>query len=237
MGPKNKNKNNNNNNQQQLPQSPPQPNNTTDEIRAMKKQIDDLTKRVLELESYKIVSETVTETLRKEIDRLDQYGRRHSVVIRKVEKPAGETQAHVEEKVNSIISTALKMPTITKDIDKLHRIGRTRTEGGKTFQNIVVRFRSHRSRYALYGKKKDLPNGLKINAHLTHHRAKVLHESIDLVKDIEGVEFTYSNIHGDLYVRLTEPDEKNNHKFMFNSIDELNEILMQKGLVEDDERE
>ena len=50
-------------------------------IRAMKKQIEDLTKRVMELVSFKIVSQTVTKTLRKEIDPLDQYGRWHSVVI------------------------------------------------------------------------------------------------------------------------------------------------------------
>ena len=52
-------------------------------------------------------------------------------------QPACETQvqADVEEKVSSIISTSLKMPNITIDINKLHQIGRTRTEGGK---NIVV---------------------------------------------------------------------------------------------------
>ena len=231
----------------QQPKSPPPPQHVNqvdtsedavEEIRRLKSQVEKLTKRVEQLEAFKIVSSKVNEELRKEVDRLDQYGRRHNIIIRNVEKPAKETQEQLEAKVNTMISTTLKSPNLIKDVDKLHRIGRKRTEGRKTFQNIVVRFKSHSSRYALYQKKKDLKNNVKMNAHLTNHRAKTLHESIDFVKDVEGVEYTFSNIHGDLYVRLTPEnpsDEQNDRRsddHLFNSIDELTQILMEKGLLE-----
>lgn len=227
-------------NQSESPVQQPQHSKSTDpteEIRLLKKRVDELTKRVVELESFQQVSSKVTETLKKEVDRLDQYGRRHSVVIRNIEKPPNETQEQVEAKVNALITTTLKSPHLTKDVDKLHRIGRPKKQGRKTFQNIVVRFRSHRSRYALYNKKKELKDGVKINAHLTTYRAKLLHESIEFTKDIEGVDFTYSNIHGDLYVWFTEPDENGTQKVKFDSMDELSEILLQKGLVEEEEEE
>ena len=151
-----------------------------------------------------------------------------------------ETQDQLETKVTNLITTPLKSPNLVKEVDKLHRIGRTRTDGGKTYQNIVVRLRTHRARYALYKKKKDLKNNIKINSHLTNHRAKTLHQSIDFVKEIEGVYYTFSNIHGDLYVRLTSenPDDegtdRRNDDHMFNSIEELSKILVEKGLVEEE---
>ena len=221
------------------PQQPEQGHHdSAEEIRLLKETIAKLEERVDALESFKIVSETVTESLRKELDRLDQYGRRSNVVIRNVEKPAGkESLEQIQEKVNDVVVNQLKSPNLANDIDKFHRIGRARTHGGKTYQNIVVKFRSHKSRYALYKKRKDLKNNIKINAHLTNHRAKVLHTSVDHIKDTAGVEFTFSNTHGDLYVRLTAPDDEGTVDFEFNTIDELDQILRDKGLLVGDEEE
>ena len=102
--------------QQPLQQHSPKQISTEEEIRLLKEQVDQLTNRVQQLESFKLVSLKITDALRKEIDRLDQYGRRHSVVIRNVEKPDNETQEQVEAKVNSLITTTLKSPNVTKDI-------------------------------------------------------------------------------------------------------------------------
>ena len=238
MGPKRKGKGA----AKQQPKQQGSPQETLDadeEIRLLKIRVTELTKRVEELEGFKLVSSKVSEGLRKEVDRLDQYGRRYNVIIRNVEKPANETQEQLEKKVGNLITTTLKAPNLAKEVDKLHRIGRKRTDAGKTYQNIVVRLRSHRARYALYNKKKDLKNNIKFNSHLTNHRAKTLHESIDFVKDVEGVDYTYSNIHGDLYVRLTSenPDDERTDRrsddHVFNTIDELTEILLEKGLLEE----
>ena len=162
---------------------------------------------------------------------MDQYGRRYNVVIRNIELPKNETNEQVEEKVTKLVEKSLKSPALVRDIDKMHRIGRIKKEKGKNFQNIVVRFRTHRSRYDLYGKRKELKNGIKIGPHLTHRRGKLLADSIDHVKDVRGVEFVFANIHGDLCVRLTdEYDGKN--VFPFNSMDELNKVLADKDLIE-----
>ena len=226
--------------QQQQQQENNVQNETVDITRAefdqLKKRVKDLENRCEKLEAAKAVSEQVTEVLRKEIDRLDQYGRRHNVVIRNVELPANESQKQVEETVGKIVEKSLKAPALMRDVDKMHRIGRIKKTQGKNFQNIVVRFRTHRSRYELYGKRKDLKNGIKIGPHLTHHRGKVLHESIEHVQDIPGVEFTFANLHGDLAVKLSEKYEGKD-VFSFNTIDELNAILLEKGLIEEDEDE
>ena len=205
------------------------------DMKSLKETVAKLERRIELLEAEKAVREKVTERLQKEVDRLDQYGRRHNIVIRNVELPSEETIEEVEVKVANIVENSLKSPDLAKDIDKTHRIGRVKTRDGKSYQNIVVRFKTHQSRYKTYQKRKQLVNGVKIGPHLTRHRGSVLHESIDFVKDINGVEFTYANIHGDLRVRLTnEYDGKND--FQFTSIQELNQMLVEKELlVKDDE--
>ena len=180
--------------------------------------------------------EKVTERLQKEVTRLDQYGCRHNIVIRNVELPKKkETIEEVEVKVLDIVENSLKSPDLAKDIDKTHRIGRVKTRDGKSYQNIV-RFKTHQSRYKTYQKRKLLTNDVKIGVHLTRHRGSVLHDSIDFVKDINGVEFAYANIHGDLRVRLTD-EYDGRDDFEFTSIQELKEILVEKELIVKDEEE
>ena len=60
---------------------------------------------------------------------------------------------------------------------------------------------------------------------------------MDHIKDTAGVEFTFLNTHGDLYVRLTAPDDEGTVDFEFNTIDELDQILRDKGLLVGDEEE
>ena len=209
---------------------------TRAEFNLLRKRIKELETRCDRLEAAKLVSENVTELLRKEVDRLDQYGRRHNVIIRNVELPRNETQKQVEEKVVKIVEKSLKSPALVRDIDKMHRIGRVKKEKGKNVQNIVVRFRTHQSRYELYGKRKELQNGIKMSPHLTYHRGKILHESIEHVENIQGVEYTFANLHGDLAVKLSDKYEGKDI-FSFNTIDELNNILIDKKLVEEADSE
>ena len=138
--------------------------------------------------------------------------------------------------MNNIISKDLKCAAEAKDIDKTHRVGRVRNlNNGKKVQNIVVRFRSHRSRYNVYFKKDQLKNGLKIGPHLTNHRAKLLYDSL-YASEIDGVEFTYANLHGDLCVRLTRVhNEKQVHQFT--SLEELHQILVDAKLVDEEDEE
>ena len=92
----------------------------------------------------------------------------------------------------------------------------------------------------MYGGKKKLQNGVKINPDLTPKRSNVLYKSTNLVKDVEGVEFTFANIHGDLCVRLSTA-HNDKHVWKFESIPDLRKILQDRGIVlpaeEDDEEE
>ena len=190
-----------------------------------------LEERVEKLESKNAILSKVTDVLRSEVDRLDQYGRRSNIIIRNVEVADGETQENVEQKVKDIVGS-LNAGNAVKDIDKTHRIGKIHNhDNNKRYQNIVVRFRSHKSRYAVYAKRKSAKDNVKINPHLTNQRAKTLHESVDLVNEIDGVDFTFSNLHGDLCVRLKEP-VNNKNVFNFKSIDDLKKLLGEKLNVE-----
>ena len=76
---------------------------------------------------------------------------------------------------------------------------------------------------------------LHYGPHLTNHRAKLLHESL-YASEIEGVEFTYANPHGDICVRLSRAhNEKQVHQFT--SLEELNQILVDAELIDEDEDE
>ena len=75
-----------------------------DALRLRVKQLED---RCEKLEAAKLVSENVSEQLRKEVDRLDQYGRCYNVVIRNIELPKNETNEQVEEKVTKLVEKSL----------------------------------------------------------------------------------------------------------------------------------
>ena len=156
------------------------------ELEELKQKVLELEGRVEKLESKNVVLSRVTDVLRKEVDRLDQYGRRSSIIIRNVEVTDQETQENVEHKVKEIVGS-LNAGKAVQDIDKTHRIGKVKVhDNNKRYQNIVVRFRSHRSRYAVYAKRKDVKNNIKINPHLTHHRAKVLQGLLRYLDDIDS---------------------------------------------------
>ena len=97
------------------------------------------------------------------------------------------------------------MPEAVVDLDKCHRIGPK--DGNK--QSVIVRFKSHSSRYNVYEKRKDCPRGIKLlNPSLTKRRKDLL-ESVQ--NDIDKMdsycmenpfEFAFANKHGDIQVKL-----------------------------------
>lgn len=176
-------------------------------IRQYEAKFQALESRIETLEASEAVLKTVTANLRNELDSLDQYGRRSNILIRNVEindRDNKETdQQKIETIVNDIISKDLKLPACVGSIDKLHRVGPKKEHQNKKFQNIVVRFTSHRARYQVYRKKTELKNNVKFNPHLTKKRGKLLHETIELAAKLDCIDFAYANIHGDVCVRLT----------------------------------
>ena len=190
-----------------------------------------LENRVGILEDKNAVLEKVTSKLEEEIDRLDQYGRRSNVILSNLELPAGkEDQTVVERTVKEIITNQLNLPEAADEIDKVHRVGKKKDHQGKKYQNVIIRFKSHRSRYSVYRNRKQLQNGVKMNPNLTKKRGDVLYKSSELVKDVAGIDFTFANIHGDLCVRLAAA-RNGDHVFTFHSIEELRKILEESDIV------
>lgn len=216
---------------------PSQPNKKENQIIELKKKlnelenkVDTLSVRVEELESYKIVSARVNDLLSKQLDSLDQYSRRSNIIMRNVWLPENETNDQLEKKIKKIISEDMKLPDATKDIDKLHRVGKVKEFNNKKQQNVIVRFKTHATRYAVYREKKKLRN-IKISANLTKARGKLLHEALDLVSDNNNVDFVLSDIHGDLRVKLKN-DHNGKNFFKFNSLENLNEMLVDMEINE-----
>ena len=180
-----------------------------------------------QLQSRVAVTENVSAKLALELDRLDQYHRRPNILIRNAFLPENESHEKVVKTVHNIIKEDLSLPEAVSDIDKLHRVGKIKTRDGKKSQDIIVRFKTHKTRYDVYKQRKKARN-VKIAPNLTKRRGKLLYDASNLVNGMDKVDFVFANIHGDLQVRLVEPYE-DKILFYFNSIDDLTKLLADMG--------
>ena len=114
--------------------------------------------KVAKLEDRVAVAENVSSKLAFEVDRLDQYHRRCNIVIKDTFLPEEESVDAVKNMVSKLINQELKLPEMSKDIDKAHRIGKVQTRNGKKEQDIIVRFKTHSSRYSVYQDRKKAKN-------------------------------------------------------------------------------
>ena len=115
------------------------------EIKKLQERLEDVEKRNLELEdrvttleSINTVSSRVTEELKNEIDRLDQYGRRSNIIIKHVPLKENEPPSEVVKIVGNFLSKELRLPNAMKDVDTLHRVGKPKSHNGSKQQNIKV---------------------------------------------------------------------------------------------------
>ena len=205
---------------------------------------NDLVSRVERLESFRETSTNVTKHLKEENDRLkaqldnvDQYGRRSNLIIKHVTRTDTEKDDpnELQQKVTDFLSKELKLPNAAKDIDKLHRTGKPKTYNGATQQNIIVRFKTHATRYAVY-RKRNQSKKFKICPNLTKHREKTLHEAKEAASKIDEVDFVYADIHGDLKIRFkTKMEDSEVHRF--SDLNDLADMLKRFGFVEEDTEE
>ncbi len=194
-----------------------------------------LAKRVDELESYQITSMNVNEKLRNHIDSLDQYGRRANLVIKHVPVPDDENIKDLEGTMRDFLQKELGIENVSKEIDKIHRIGKPKSFSGVKQQNVIIRFRSHAARYKAY-KNRQKSNKIKVVPNLTKHRENTLFEAKSVVESIEEIKFAYSDVHGDLRVLFKDKmEDEHGHlreSHVFYSISDLNKTLVRLGLIE-----
>ena len=183
------------------------------------------------MEEKQVVSSHVNSLLSKEVDRLSQYTRRSNLVLRNVFAPEKESVEQVEEKVKDVIGKMGLSDNVLNDFDKAHRLGKIKQINGKNVQDVIVRFKSHSSRYEVFRKRKAARN-IKISPNLTKARGKLLHDAVALADTIEKNDwgFVFANMHGDILLRLKDK-HKGKHYHPFDSMESLTSQLTEIGLL------
>ena len=205
------------------------------EIEELKKQVATLNKTVINLSSEVTmikskmeISSHVSSTLQKELDSLQQYSRRNSIVLDNVPADKKESIGELEKKVKDILIKDYKINATKYDMefDKTHRIG---SVNEKNNQPIIIRFKSHSYRSELYTKRKphqDKP-GMKyrLRVSLTKSRRNLLEKAKTMVSENDKINFVYASVNGDIKIRL---HDSINNKIIYNIYTEsdLNELMV-----------
>ena len=138
----------------------------------------------------------------------------------------------MEGKVREILKKMDLPKDVINDLDKAHRLGKVKDTNGKKHQDIIVRFKSHSSRYKVFDKRKSIKD-VSISANLTKARSKLLFEAIQLSEssiDNNDWGFVFANEHGDLLIRLKKKFN-GKHYFPFDSIETFTKQLKEIGLI------
>ena len=191
---------------------------------------------VMRLESKIFVQERVTEALRVEVDRLQQFTRRPCVAIHGIEKVRNESYHDLKNKVATIIES-VNSSTKMDDVDKFHRNGRAR--GGK--QEVIVRFKSHSAKEAFYKARKEQEN-VTIYPSLTKKRLNFLYEARDFLKEfnykhsntINPPLAVFANVHGDIQVKFSKKTTRGQY-VTIHSLEEFSHILELSESCEEDQ--
>ena len=136
---------------------------------------------VSRLESKIFVQERVSDALRDEVDRLQQYTRRPCVTIRGIEKQHNERYGDLKGKVAEIIQS-VNSSTSMDDVDKFHCNGRVRD--GK--QEVIIGFKSHSAKETFYKARIEQEN-LMIYLSLSKKRLNLLHEARDMISRTRSI--------------------------------------------------
>ena len=183
--------------------------------------------RLEKLESQVQVQANLIEKLEVKCDDSQQYSRRSSVRVYGVEKESGdESETILEMKIKECY-TEIQIPYEKNEIDRFHRIGPIYKQDGKTYQAIIVKFRSWEARQKFYeGRHRRYIKGVKkipgvkftVSLDLTRRRYLLLQEAREYCKNHDNVD--YVNVNCSLAIKF-----KDNKIHYFNSNLELFKLL------------
>ena len=148
-------------------------------------------------------------------------------MIRGIAPAENETNDQLIEKVKQVVCVDNNMKAdINRDFDKTHRIGPViNTESGPK-QDVIVRFKSHSTRYKVYHKRKDIKEKKKvrITPSLTTTRRKLLSTARNQHESNELVDFIFTDMHGDIKVKFKQ-NVKGKLFHVLSCIEDLEELL------------
>ena len=160
------------------------------EVNIVKKENSELKKMVNTLEQ-KVMK------LERDVDDGEQYSRRNSVRISGV----GESSEEDTDRIILNIAKDLEADITLNDIDRSHRVGKSRNGRPRA---IIVKFTSYRARRALYSKRMNLRHlnagrNVFVNEDLTARRSELLFSARKYVKS-KQLKTAYSS-DGRVYVK------------------------------------
>ena len=182
------------------------------------------------------VKDCVIEGVKGELNRLQQYTRRYSVVISGIEKTdQRENVESLRPKVEEIIGKVESTTTLA-DVDKFHRNGPSKG----TKQDIILRFKSHSAKEQFYKARKTLPDELKhvkIRPSLSPDQQNLLDESRDLLDEYlhggyvgeNSPEYVFANVHGVVQVKMKNPS-RGGMFITIQNISHLSQILAKAAM-------
>ena len=180
-------------------------------VAVLKTHVDNLKAQNTQLQEKCPISE-------KQIDELEQYGRRLYLRITGIQTEQKETLESVLTKVKNLVNeSGVNIPDST--IDHAHRIGKRK---GKN-QAIIVRFTTHRRRLRFYKARKNIKRGAKVHTDLTKNHYNLLNDAQKFVSNQEDDVFVYADINCRLKVHFRDHSEK-----FFDSLDELSGYFFNK---------
>ena len=142
--------------------------------------------------------------LKQGLDNLQQYERRHCLVVDGIPPPYPGERENTDDKIIETLSASfeeLNKNDLRAVIDKSHRIGPIR----ESKQSVIVRFNSHSARSKIYNlKKKSLNDKVKLEVSLTKERRDFIEKLKERVADIDEIEFPFADVNGDIRLLLKE---------------------------------
>ena len=118
-------------------------------------------------------------SLERDIEELQQYGRRNAVIISGVGETEGENTDHI---ALDIANNKLNIKLEPHEISRSHRLGPLRN-GSVRPRNIVVKLATYNIRKRIYDARRSLRNtGIFTSEHLTRHRGNLFYEARQLLR-------------------------------------------------------
>ena len=144
----------------------------------LNQQLSHLTSRIEKVESESHEKDVKIKSLERDIDELQQYGRRNAVVISGLPESDGE---NTDSLAIDLAREKLKVHLEPHEISRSHRLGPPRIGNSKP-RNIVVKLATY-IRKRLYDARRSLiSTGIFISEHLTKYRGDLFYEARQLQK-------------------------------------------------------
>ena len=126
----------------------------------------------------------------RKVDDQEQYGRRESLRLSGFEMKKNESKEECEHVAKSYIKNSLNVDIEESVFNRIHRIGPKINKNGKTFQQIIVKFKSFVPRTKVCRARKHKAD-IAIHLDLTKRHYLLLKDASDKTKDGASVNFAF----------------------------------------------